>query len=484
MELFSDGRSWYLFPPNDSPRSARTVRDLARADMLQTAAAGIQRGALPALALPSPRRVNQRPAALPGHRPRRAAEAEGSSGQQLSRQHLLYQMHLNHGLSDEQIMGQLRKVKWFRTLSLPQTQVLYRRAQHMFFQRYSTIIREGNLGSNFYVLLQGRVHCTSSVKGKVDVVLGPGNSFGEGALVTQVRREAQVVALEDCYLLQFTAADVDGLPVELQEVRIHVISLILQKVHFFEHSTDQQRERLAMISQLQYFQTGEEVFAEGDLGDRLYIIVAGRVSMLKKSEAAKADEASTDKGEVVATYSTEDELPWFGELAIMGAKPRACTARCDEPTKVLIVHADQFPQFVEVVPMFQDMFSASASSYNAINALLRQKESLGNAISASLEGVLSGGFSPVMAALEPSAAPLSVPESNWERLVKVLLRREAASEAAAEEEPESPAGGASKSPRRSSKATNAKPKRRGSGGSVAATPAASPRPGGGGRSHR
>ena len=50
-----------------------------------------------------------------------------------------------------------------------------------------------------YVLLNGSVHCQSHASDKsreIDVVFGPGSSFGEGALITAVRREADVTALE------------------------------------------------------------------------------------------------------------------------------------------------------------------------------------------------------------------------------------------------------------------------------------------------
>jgi CRP-like cAMP-binding protein len=138
----------------------------------------------------------------------------------LSRQHLLARLHLNHGLSDEQILGQLRKVRWFRTLSMPQLLVLFGRARHIFFPRYAVILRESNVGSSFYLLLQGRVRCTSSLRGTANLgVLGAGSGFGEAALVTTVRREATVTALEDCYLLQLRAADVADLPIVPPEVQ-------------------------------------------------------------------------------------------------------------------------------------------------------------------------------------------------------------------------------------------------------------------------
>ena len=77
---------------------------------------------------------------------------------------------------------------------------LYARSRHKFSPRYTTIYREASIGDAFYVLLQGLVRCSSAATG-LSAVYGVGATFGEGALLTKVRREATVVALEHCYLL-------------------------------------------------------------------------------------------------------------------------------------------------------------------------------------------------------------------------------------------------------------------------------------------
>ena len=50
----------------------------------------------------------------------------------------------------------------------------------------------------------------------------------------QVRREATVVALEDCYVLQLTARDFKGMHVDAGEARAQAVVQVLQRVTFFK----------------------------------------------------------------------------------------------------------------------------------------------------------------------------------------------------------------------------------------------------------
>jgi hypothetical protein len=61
-----------------------------------------------------------------------------------------------HGLGIHHVVEQLKKVRWFRNLSQHELETLAKRGTPIFFPRYSTIIREGNLGSFFYLLLEGQ----------------------------------------------------------------------------------------------------------------------------------------------------------------------------------------------------------------------------------------------------------------------------------------------------------------------------------------
>ncbi|MEP7040940.1 MAG: MFS transporter [Chloroflexota bacterium] len=64
---------------------------------------------------------------------------------------------------------------------------------HVSFADGDAIIREGDMGDRFYILASGRTSVTSH--GESRPTLGPGDSFGEIALVRNVPRTASVVAI-------------------------------------------------------------------------------------------------------------------------------------------------------------------------------------------------------------------------------------------------------------------------------------------------
>jgi CRP-like cAMP-binding protein len=71
------------------------------------------------------------------------------------------------------------------------------------------VVREGEIGDRFYVVEDGRLSVT--VGDQAGQTLGPGEFFGEIALLRALPRTATVTALTDCCLLaldgeQFVAA--------------------------------------------------------------------------------------------------------------------------------------------------------------------------------------------------------------------------------------------------------------------------------------
>ncbi|MDP6933414.1 MAG: cyclic nucleotide-binding domain-containing protein, partial [Myxococcota bacterium] len=72
-----------------------------------------------------------------------------------------------------------------------------------------TVLREGDLGAELYMVVRGRVDVRRRGVSLGDI--GPGGHFGEFSLVSQAPRSATVIALEDTTLLSLKQEDFDEL---------------------------------------------------------------------------------------------------------------------------------------------------------------------------------------------------------------------------------------------------------------------------------
>ncbi len=80
--------------------------------------------------------------------------------------------------------------------------------------------------------------------------------------------------------------------------------------------------------------SGEVLFREGEAGDTMYVIQSGSVRISKSVKGEDKTLAILGPGE------------FFGEMAILNAKPRNATAVVEDPAKVLVLGARTFEQML------------------------------------------------------------------------------------------------------------------------------------------
>jgi CRP/FNR family cyclic AMP-dependent transcriptional regulator len=84
------------------------------------------------------------------------------------------------------------------------------------------------------------------------------------------------------------------------------------------------------------FQPGEVVFAEGDKGDKMYVIRSGEIEIERD-------------GKLVESLSAGGI---FGEMALIDGSPRAATARAKTPCEVAPITEKSFLFLVHETPFF------------------------------------------------------------------------------------------------------------------------------------
>ena len=79
----------------------------------------------------------------------------------------------------------------------------------------------------------------------------------------------------------------------------------------------------------------ETVFLQGDPGKALFIVLSGKILILRSRNAVEEQVASLDQGS------------YFGELALIDDQPRSASARAAEPSVLLILYKSDFDDLIE-----------------------------------------------------------------------------------------------------------------------------------------
>lgn len=94
----------------------------------------------------------------------------------------------------------------------------------------------------------------------------------------------------------------------------------------------------------EHFEPGEEVFQQGDLGDRMYIILRGRAEVVRTDNGAEKVLAQLDPGE------------YFGEMALLHKTTRNATVRCIEAMNTLSIPKREFNVLSASLPQLKKSF--------------------------------------------------------------------------------------------------------------------------------
>jgi CRP-like cAMP-binding protein len=125
------------------------------------------------------------------------------------------------------------------------------------------------------------------------------------------------------------------LPVNQEEMTLMRRLMMLRKVPLFSELTLEQLEIISRIVTETEFYAGEIIFKENDMGDSLYIVVSGKVKIIKKY--GTSDEI------VLAELG---EMAHFGEMAVLSDEPRSATALVSEDAKLISLKGERLKEII------------------------------------------------------------------------------------------------------------------------------------------
>jgi CRP-like cAMP-binding protein len=105
----------------------------------------------------------------------------------------------------------------------------------------------------------------------------------------------------------------------------------LAKVSFFDGLSHEALALIAEVTAEEAHATGTRIFQYGDLGDKLFVILEGKVRISREVPGA---------GEEALAVLGPGEV--FGEMALLDEAPRSADARAHERCRLLVIPKDRF----------------------------------------------------------------------------------------------------------------------------------------------
>lgn len=114
--------------------------------------------------------------------------------------------------------------------------------------------------------------------------------------------------------------------------------LFLGRVNLFRALPVQDLGLVASVAEEQDVEAHRWLFHEGDVGDRMYLVIAGQVALSVQRPDGPQILASCGPG------------TFFGEMALLDDERRSASALCTEHCRFLVLDKDSFVQLVVDYP--------------------------------------------------------------------------------------------------------------------------------------
>jgi signal transduction histidine kinase len=138
----------------------------------------------------------------------------------------------------------------------------------------------------------------------------------------------------------------------------------MRKIPLFADLPDADLHSISEAAQEIRLAPGEELIAEGTVGQLAYVIQEGELEILKQVDGRTV---------LLAVRSEPGDI--IGEMALLEASPRMASVRARTPATLLTIHKEQFDYLIDCRPAAaRIMLHTVLTRWRATEALLRQSE--------------------------------------------------------------------------------------------------------------
>ena len=264
-----------------------------------------------------------------------------------------------------------KKVPLFDDLSQEAFVELVNRLSYHQHAAGSLIIREGDPGWSFYVIVEGKVRVYKDGRDGNELTLahlGEGAFFGEMALLSGAPRTANVVAEDDTAILEVTDVVLRDLaqrhPPVIQSLKNFYRQRLLNNVMaispLFKDFDPTERKAIVEKFRMRQAANGEVIVAEGKVSDGLYVVLHGVVEVKARKNKEPIELARLKEGDI------------FGEMSLLTRNSAAATVTSVGNSILLRLPRESFQELVVTHPQILELVSElNERRKSAIAAVLK-----------------------------------------------------------------------------------------------------------------
>jgi cAMP-dependent protein kinase regulator len=236
------------------------------------------------------------------------------------------------------ILNVLESSFLFAALDPSELQVVAKAMQEKVIDDGTMIIRQGDDGDVLYVVEEGTLECYKSIDGneKMVKVVGPGDAFGELALLYSCPRAASVKAAEKCLLWELGRDTFNHIVKDASAKKREKFEAFLKAVPLLEGMEPYERSKVSDALRMETYEAGVTIVNQGDPGDKFFIIEDGEAIATKSFVQGQIPQE-------VMQYKTGD---YFGELALLHNEPRAANVVAKTAVRVLCLDRRSFKRLL------------------------------------------------------------------------------------------------------------------------------------------
>ncbi|XP_024537666.1 cAMP-dependent protein kinase regulatory subunit [Selaginella moellendorffii] len=253
----------------------------------------------------------------------------------------------------ERIQHALEKNYLFKSLDKEQTKTVVDSVEEVKYNPNDIIIKQGDEGDKFFLIEIGECEVwlkdPERIRPEMVKRYGPGDTFGELALLYNAPRAATVKAITSCTLWAVDRPTFRAILMQTTNNKRQLYEKFLAEVPLLKTLTAYERSAIADVLDAEYYEPNTDIIVEGQEGNKFYFV-----------EEGEAEARTGDK--VLMKYKRGD---YFGELALLSNNPRAATVRATTKCKCVSIHRDSFKRLLGKV---EDILERRKEEYEKTSA--------------------------------------------------------------------------------------------------------------------